>query len=237
MKNPNIFKSRRGFTLMETVIAIGVLALLLTGFLAVFAPATAGIRKAIGVQEADRLAFALQKELVQLRGNSQGQDTGFEKAYEWIKDSTNNNTALLVYQYRSQVDGALRSDGTPTPFTGADGIAGEDFVIQPMVRQKSDPELENDLKALEGRVYAAKLVQLVFNNNGELERGQEGQIKSPTGEGSGGSDADSYPEAVIAFAAEFHLLPNSSYNYINGQKFKVAELDSPVFTRNLAVRR
>ena len=49
---------------METVIAIGVLAVLLTGFMIVFAPAAAGIRKSINVQEADRLASTLEQELV-----------------------------------------------------------------------------------------------------------------------------------------------------------------------------
>ena len=236
MKISSISRVRKGFTLMETVIAIGVLALLLTGFLAVFAPATAGIRKAVSIQEADRLAFALQKELVLLRGDTPDQKTGFEKAYDWIKGSTNNNTALLVYQYRSVIDGSLRSDGTPEPYTSAGGVAGQDFIVQPIVRQKSDPELEKDLKALEGRIYAAKLVQLVVNSKGELPRGKEGEITSPNG-GAGGSTADAYPEAVIAFAAEFHILPNSAYGYINGSKFNVTNLDNPVFTRNLAVRR
>ncbi|MFC7337067.1 prepilin-type N-terminal cleavage/methylation domain-containing protein [Haloferula chungangensis] len=236
MKSPLISRTRRGFTLMETVIAIGVLALLLTGFLAVFAPATAGIRKAVSIQEADRLAFALQKELVLLRGDNPTQNTGFEKAYDWIKGSTTNNTALLVYQYRSVIDGSLRSDGTPEPYTSAGGVAGEDFIVQPMVRQKSDPELKSDLQALEGRVYAAKLVQLVFNSNGELERGAEGKITSPTG-GAGGTSAETYPEAVIAFAAEFHLLPNSAHGYITGSQFNLTKLNQPVFTRNLAVRR
>jgi len=53
---------RRGFTLMETVIAIGVLAVLLTAFMAVFGPATRGVRRSINVQEADRLAATLEKE-------------------------------------------------------------------------------------------------------------------------------------------------------------------------------
>ena len=48
---------RGGFTLMETVIAIGVLAVLLTAFLAVFTPAAQGIRKAISAEDADRLAL------------------------------------------------------------------------------------------------------------------------------------------------------------------------------------
>ena len=62
MKLQNL-RLRRGFTLMETVIAIGVLALLLTAFLAVFGPATSGLRKAISIQEADRLAARIIQSL------------------------------------------------------------------------------------------------------------------------------------------------------------------------------
>jgi type II secretory pathway pseudopilin PulG len=53
MKTPslssNLFKRRlrAAFTLTETVIAIGVLAVVLTGFIAVFTPAAQGIRRAI----------------------------------------------------------------------------------------------------------------------------------------------------------------------------------------------
>lgn len=235
MTSTYIHSGRRGFTLMETVIAIGVLALLLTGFLAVFAPATAGIRKAISVQEADRLAFALEKELVNLRDpSSSDYDNGFDKAYQWIEGSTNDNEAVLVYQYRAQVGGSLRADGTQTPYTGSGGEAGQDFVIQPIARQKGDQELENDLRALEGRVYLARMTQLVFNN-GELVQGDPGEIVAPS-DGGASADSESYPEAYIAFAAEFHLLPNSSFNYINS-RFNLADLKQPMFVRNLAVRR
>ena len=48
-----------GFTLLETVIAIGVLAVLLTAFMYAFGPAMSGIRRAINIQEADRLASTL----------------------------------------------------------------------------------------------------------------------------------------------------------------------------------
>ena len=48
------------------------------------------------------------------------------------------------------------------PFSGR-GVAGEDFIVQPVIRAKDSPELEADLKAIEGRVYTAKLTQLVFN--------------------------------------------------------------------------
>ena len=69
--NITIFQSdglrRRGFTLMETVIAIGVVAVLLTTFLAVFGPAQSTIRRALSAQEAGRLTTSLERELSSLR--------------------------------------------------------------------------------------------------------------------------------------------------------------------------
>lgn len=106
-------KRNQGFTLLETVIAIGVLAVLLTGFLYVFAPAAAGIRKAITVQDADRLTSTLEKELNTLRDGQESDDiqTAFDKAFYWIKESNQAGTALLVYRYRASIS-QLRSDGT-----------------------------------------------------------------------------------------------------------------------------
>ncbi|MCW1921825.1 prepilin-type N-terminal cleavage/methylation domain-containing protein [Luteolibacter arcticus] len=239
----NKSRTDRGFTLMETVIAIGVLALLLTAFLAVFGPATTGLRRAISVQEADRLAAALERELVTVRpsgGGSATYPTGFDKAYEWIKAAPDKGNEILLYQYRGDPS-QLRSDGTMEPYTNAGGVAGKDFIVQPAVRQRSDDELLEDLKALDGRIFAVKLTQLVFSG-GQLTRGTEGEITDPTpddGDPAGtGSGSDSYPEAVIAFAAEFYIIPNSAPEYVgpNG-KFNVANLTKPVFTRNLAVRR
>lgn len=240
MKLQNL-RSRRGFTLMETVIAIGVLALLLTAFLAVFGPATAGLRKAISVQEADRLSAALERELVTNRPGGSGPDykTGFDKAYEWIKSAPDSGNAILLYQYRGDPS-QLRDDGTMEPYTKGDGVAGKDFIVQPAVRQRGDSLLLEDLAALDGRIFTVKLTQLVFSG-GQLARGEAGQITDPTpddGDTAGGSDSDGYPEAVIAFAAEFFIVPNSSPDYVKpGGKFNPENLTKPIFTRNLAVRR
>lgn len=228
----------RGFTLMETVIAIGVLAVLLTAFLAVFTPAAQGIRKAISAQEADRLAFTLEQELVTLRSGQGTYATGFAKAYDWIESSNKSEQALLIYQYRGNPS-QIRADGTMEAYTKVDGVAGKDFVVQPVVRRKSDGQvLEQDLKALEGRIYTVKLTQLVFNAKGELVTGTPGKIVNPSASGgaSTGTGVDAYPEAYIAFAAEFHLVPNASYSYVQS-KLNLDTLDKPIFTRNLAVRR
>lgn len=240
--NPSNIQTRRGgFTLMETVIAIGVLAVLLTAFLAVFTPAAQGIRRAISVQEADRLAYALETELVTLRDEGD-YDTGFEKAFEWIRDSSEDDNNLIIYQYRGAVGESPRSDGTLPPYrpVGDDpGISGQDFIVQPMVRRRGDNSLADDLEALEGRIYTARLTQLVMDG-GELTMGEEGEIEDPMpgDDDPGGpyTNAEDYPEAVIPFVAEFFLLPASSFDYIK-ERLDQEELEHPVFTRNLAVRR
>lgn len=239
--HPNIRTRRGGFTLMETVIAIGVLAVLLTAFLAVFTPAAQGIRRAISVQEADRLAYALETELVTLRDASD-YDTGFEKAFEWIRDSSDDDNNLIIYQYRGAVGQSPRQDGTLPPYepVGSDpGLSGQDFIVQPMVRRRGDNNLQDDLQALEGRIYTARLTQLVMGS-GELTMGDEGEITDPMpgdNDPSGPyTDSEDYPEAVIPFVAEFFMVPNSSYDYVIS-RLDLDDLEHPVFTRNLAVRR
>ena len=234
MKKSRIIRKNRAFTLVETVIAIGVLAVLLTGFVLVFAPAAAGIKKSINVQEADRLASTLEQELVTSRGTEP--TPGFSKAFQWIKESNAVGNALLVYQYRGSLS-SLRSDGTPDPVADvANKIAGKDFTVLSMVRRKSDAKFLDDLAAVEGAVYVVKCTQLVFQS-GELKPGASGAIRDPKGTAVS-QTADDYPEAVIAFSAEFHALQGKTPGYF-GTPFtqRFTQLKTPVFTRNLAVRR
>ena len=229
-----------GFTLLETVIAIGVLAVLLTGFMYVFTPAAEGIRKSINVQQADRLASTLEQELVTLRQGQESETitTGFDKAFEWIKSSDKPSDALLVYQYRGQTS-SLRTDGTPSPEPTVKGkTAGTDYVVMSMMRRASDDYFEEDLTAIEGAVYLVKCTQLVFDND-QLTTGKAGEITDSKGEGAAVSSAATYPEAVIAFSADFHLMPARTSAYFSSSAFssKFDELKTPVFTRNLAVRR
>ncbi|MES2923204.1 MAG: type II secretion system protein [Verrucomicrobiota bacterium] len=226
----------RGFTLLETVIAIGVLAVLLTGFMVVFTPAAEGIRKSINVQQADRLASALEQELVTLHNNDY--PTGFNKSYEWIKDSDKAASALMVYQYRGELGGTARPDGTPKPVTSMkDKLPGKDYIVMPMVRRKSDTNFKDDLPAVEGPVYLVKCTQLVFKT-GELQLGTPGTIVDPKGTVASTSGTD-YPEAVIAFSADFYQLAGKTDAYFNSKAFtdKFSTAKNPVFTRNLAVRR
>ena len=233
-------RNRRGFTLIETVIAIGVLAVLLTGFIIVFTPAADGIRKTISTQQADRLTSALEQELVTLRGSTETTEykTGFNKAYTFIKESNAATEALLVYQYRGDLEAERRSDGSLEPKSSIDGkLPGEDYLVVPMARRLSDAIFIEDLAAVEGPVYLVKPTQLIYDAN-QLVLGEPGQIKNPK-DGSAAATADAYTEAVIAFAAEFHPMPTNAAGYFKGPEFakKFAKAKTPVFTRNLAVRR
>ncbi len=230
---------------METVIAIGVLAVLLSGFMVVFAPAAAGIRKAINSQEASRLVTTVEQELVTLRGQTQADDysTGFDKAFEYIRGSggTTGANGLVVYKYRGSLSD-IRNDGTARPVTDIDGlIPGKDFVVQTMMRRKNDPELDEDIPAMEGAIYLVKCTQLVLSQSGTdivMQTGTAGEIQDPNPPNAVVATPEAYQHAVISFVADFYALPSRSSGFFDNRFDSVfLTVDQPVFSRNLAVRR
>jgi prepilin-type N-terminal cleavage/methylation domain-containing protein len=228
-----------GFTLLETVIAIGVLAVLLTAFMYVFGPAMACIRKSINSQEADRLATTLERELGTLRTGQQSADvkTGFDKAFQWVKQSSDVNNALLIYQYRGDPS-KQRSDNSLEPVTRTNVTAGVDYVVQPMLRRLSDPLFVKDLAAVQGPVFVVKCTQLVYDKANGLVAGSAGEIRDPL-DGTPVAAASEFKEAVVAFSAEFYSVPGNNEAFLLGQNFKkrFTSKAKPMFTRNLAVRR
>lgn len=227
---------------METVIAIGVIALLITGFVAVFAPAVQGIRRSISSEEANRLTSTLEQELVTLRAGQQPTTatSGFAKAFDWILNSNDDEFALIIYQYRGDLDVPLRTDdGTHEPRTDV-GVPGEDYVTVSMVRRVDDPRLFEDLDALEGRPLVVRCTQLVYDAAGALESGTAGIITDPKDPGDPVTAPDDYPDAVLAFSADFFSLPSRSPEYFQGEAFSdyfATRMNRPMFTRNLAIRR
>ncbi|QTN34052.1 hypothetical protein HZ994_17585 [Akkermansiaceae bacterium] len=228
------------FTLMETVIAIGVLAVLLTGFIAVFTPAAQGIRRSISSQQADRLTTTLERELVTLRSGQTpaAAKTGFEKGFTWLKEGNVAANAIFVYQYRGDPS-AIRPDGTPKPKIVITGQPGTDYIVQSMARRADDAEFREDLKAMEGAIFFVKPTQLVFSGN-QMVLGTKGTIANPTGSSPAtAATAADFRDAVIPFSAEFHSVPTKSIGYLTGAAFKTRfdSVTKPVFTRNLAIRR
>lgn len=239
MKTHNVKRTKRGFTLVESVIALGILVVLITGFLAVFGPAAETIRKTLSIDEASRLQASLEYELTHLReGREQQryQNDPFRKAIDWISGSHEQDTAIIVYKYKAQ-PGEIRSDGSLEPAERAAGVAGEDFILQPMVRRLNDPLLEDDLEVAEGRVFFVKLRQLVYQGEGLRVYEETGKIVDPHDPGEDfATNPALYPEAIIAFEAEYYTLPTVSFNFLNNT-FDPANYTRPIFARNLSVVR
>lgn len=229
---------KSGFTLMETVIAILVLAILLSAFLTVFTPAAQGIKKSISTQQADRLATTLVRDMARLHlGENSTHPTGFDKAFTWIKNGNNPENAIFVYQYRADRTSAPRADGTLEPMDTIDGKPGIDYIVQSVARRADDNLLAADLEALVGPVFYVKPTQLVMKNN-QLVLGTPGQLINPDDD-TVAANSNAYTDAVITFSATFHRVPSAAYTYLTGSAFekKFNSESKPIFTRNLAVRR
>ncbi len=238
-KNSRDCKFSKGFTLAESVIALGILVVLITGFLAVFGPAARTIKKTLSTDEASRLQASLERELSVVREGAERRryrGDPFGKALEWISQSEEPGQTVIVYKYRALPD-ETREDGTLVPAPRELGIAGEDFIIRPMVRRLSDPFLEEDLNVVEGRVFFVKMRQLIFEGEALRVSDRAGVIVDPYDPGEDfSSDPEAYPEAVVAFEAEYYNLPTTSFQFLT-EAFDPDDFLRPIFSRNLAVSR
>jgi len=230
----------KGFTLAESVIALGILVVLITGFLAVFGPAATVIRRTLSADEASRLQTTLEREISTIRegdDEQRYQSNAFYKAMNWIANSHEKGSSVLIYKYRGN-PAETRRDGTLEPAdSGEIQLAGEDYILQPMVRRVDDPLLEEDLEAVDGRVFFVKMTQLIFDGEGIRVAEEPGIITDPYDPGSDlSTNPNKYPEAVIAFEAQFFNLPTVSYDFLT-KAFDPENFNKPVFTRNLTVRR
>ncbi|MGJ8694861.1 MAG: type II secretion system protein [Verrucomicrobiaceae bacterium] len=229
---------KRGFTLAESVIALGILVVLITGFLAVFGPAATAIRKTLSAQEASRLQASLEQELSNLRPGVQTKQykDSFEKAFEWISRSHEQGNTILIYNYRAD-PAETRDDGSFQPEDDVNGVAGEDYLIQSMVRRINDPLLEEDFEAIVGRVFFVKLTQLIFKDEALQVAEEEGTIVDPfSGDGDFTTTSSEFPSASILVEAQFFTLPTRSFAYVTGP-FDPENFTRPIFRRNLGLLR
>lgn len=232
-------KTKAGFTLVEVVIALGILVVMITGFMAVFGPAARTIKKTLSTDEASRLQATLELELRTVREGRERrryQGDPFQKAIDWIAQSEQQGETIIIYKYRA-IPGQFRNDGTLAPADRTLAISGRDFLVQPMVRRLSDPLFEEDLQAVEGRIFFVKLRQLVYEGQGLRVTDEPGTIVDPNVPGQDfAQNPQSYPEAVIAFEAEYYSLPTKTFAYLTNA-FDPANFTRPIFSRNLVVRR
>mgnify|MGYP005989186437 CR=1 FL=1 len=234
--NTHISFKKRGFTLTETVIAIGVVALLITSFIAVFGPARNQIQNVIAREEADRLLESLENEMRTLRPGETYANS-FNKAFDWVQGAESTEGAIFLYNYRADPSVIRPSDESLGPVASTSAISGQEAITLPAIRRNSDPLFQDDATAIQGRVYYVKLTQLVFDGQGQMvENPGGGGIISDPETGNPIANPDDYPSAAIALRADFYVLPSKDINYINNN-FDASTYTNPVFSRNIAILR
>lgn len=240
-----------GFTLMETVIAIGIVALLLTGFLTVFGPASSAIQRSLQGAEAQRLADAVETELNILREDDIGTyDSAFDKAFDLVLDSPtltdagDKNGGLFAYSYRAELPFSVEgSSGALRPYTGTDGIADQDFSVVAVARgiggKNDDAELiRRELASLIGRVYFVRLIPLeIKENDGVFVNREEDPGTGAKLRGETSTNPEDYEGAGLPIAIEFYETPTTEPNFLTNNWSGPTIESRPLYSTNIIVRR
>jgi len=195
--------ARRGFTLIETALAVVIVAIVLLAAIGLLIPAQRAIDDVLTADQATRLLNEIEKEMAVVRPNETANfTTGFDKAYRAANQHAAEDGVLAVFFYRAQKPTAGggtggRTDGRLAPFTGdiVTSRAGDDYVLQaavmPVAAYNNDIALKD---ALDGGLFLARLVPL----EGLLPETSEQYLKN-------NPDPNGYPEAVIPAAVEFYV--------------------------------
>ena len=234
---------------METLLAIGLVGILLSIFLTVFVPARGMVRQALTRQEAERISGILRAEMSFLRPDEQasaGSTTSsdgqflspFDKAFFWMKKSARPSTAIVIYSYRADTTKTMRADGTYPPVPASRNIPGQGNQLVTLACPIDDSLHRNHIKDAVGPVFLVKMTQVVEASSGKYElAGQPGTINSassPSQYVSGPQDKNPWGGVVIYRADFYQMSPPNPARY-KGKSWK--KLGRPMFSVNMSFRR
>lgn len=256
-------QKRKGFTLTETVLAIGVVGVLIVAFVAMFYPARKIVLSAMTVQEADKIVDTLQNELNIVRKTERTSSgtristktnytSSFDKAFYWMLQTAKPETTILIYSYRGDLEKAKREDGTFYPLETGNYIPGKDSILVTAACLATDPKRTSDLEFADGPVFAVRMTQLVVDTRGGLTKyllaDGPGKIVNPYPPRKAINKPEDYVYnqknrserswgAEVLYYAEFFQLASKEPGALRGKTWEQIGKNKPVFTRNLVFRR
>jgi hypothetical protein len=136
------------FSLVEVVIALGILSTSILVLVGLLAPSMRSIGDILQDDENRRIVGALNTRL---------QNEGLATVYAWVKTGKD----LSAYSYAADpvefAGSGTASAPKPLPSAQGSGIVGRDYIIATGVRTQDDSLLSEDLKALAGQVFLVRL--------------------------------------------------------------------------------
>ncbi len=249
MKKVFSIRAGRGFTLMETLLAIALVGVLLSIFLTVFVPARGLVRQALTRQESERITGILRSELNILRAdelagsgaNSSTDDkylTTFDKGFYWLKKTSKPSNAIVVFSYRADLSKPVRKDGTYPPVPASKSVPGKDMQLVSIACPMDDPVHRDDIRDAVGPVFLVKMTQLELKGNGEYRManspGTISKASTPENYVSQAGQRDAWGGVIFCRAEFYHMSPPNPARY-KGKTWK--KLGRPLFSANLSFRR
>ncbi len=248
MKNLNV-RRLRGFTLMETLLAVALVGVLVSIFLTVFLPARGMVRQALTRQESERITGILRAEMGTLRADetaSASQDksslgkylSAFDKSFYWMLRSKNPSTSVVIFSYRADTSRSPRADGTFPPMPPAKAVPGVNSQLVTIACPMDDAIHRKDIKDAVGPVFLVRMSQLIPKGNGEFrlskQPGTIGGASTPESYVSSENETDAWGGAIF-FRADFFLMTPPDPARYRGKPW--SKLGRPLFSANMSFRR
>lgn len=249
MKKSSTLGYFRGFTLMETLLAIALVGVMLSIFLTVFVPARGLVRRALTRQESERITGVLRAEMNTLRadeladkGSTASSEnkylTTFDKGFHWLRKTSKPSSAIVVFSYRADLSKSARADGTYPAVPAGRSVPGQDVQLMTIACPMDDPVHRDDIRDAVGPVFLVKMTQLQLKGEGEYRKvstpGTISGASSPEKYASEPGKADAWGGAIFCRADFYHMSPPNPSRY-KGKSWE--KLGAPLFSANLSFHR
>lgn len=243
------FRRFRGFTLMETLLAIALVGTLLSIFLTVFVPARGMVQQALTRQEAERITGILRAEMSFLRADEQAPASAtsssansylspFDKAFYWLQSSAKPTTSIVIFSYRADTSKNPLADGTYPSIPAAKSVPGQNSQMMTLACPMDDKLHKNDIANAVGPVFIVRMTQLEPGKAGEYKPaktpGVIANAASPERYVSRPDSEEAWGGAVFYRADFFLMTPPNPARY-KGKTWK--QLGRPLFSANLSFHR
>ncbi len=241
-------QSRKGFTLMETLLAVALIGMLISIFLTVLVPSRTMVQQALTKQESDRVISVLRSELNTVRDSERAQDSSsvgpgkyaspFDKGFYWVLGSKAPYSSIVVFSYRADTSAGRRQDGTYPPIPINKSRSGGDTQIVSIACPMNDRIHKNDIRHAVGPVFLVKLTQLEQDGTGNYRLATSpGIIKGASTPNKYYSQegVDSPWGGAVFCRADFYLMtPPNPDRYKNRPWSRTGR---PIFSTNISFRR